>query len=196
MKIELLQNFIVFEGLDGAGTTTQSKLLAQKLGAVHTFEPTDSAIGKLIRSILRGEVEVDQQTLVYLFIADRNQHVNYIKKTISEGQTVVCDRYLFSSLAYQSLSADFEFVYNLNKAFPLPETLFFIDTPINECQNRISKRNGNKEIFEGTEIQGTILSNYYKGLKLYGDNGFKYHVLDGLLPIDDLLNLELKTLKN
>ncbi len=196
MNIEILQNFIVFEGLDGAGTTTQSKKLSERLGGFHTFEPSDNIIGKMIRSILKGDTDITKETLVFLFAADRNQHVSLIRKFLDEGKTVVCDRYLFSSLAYQSLDVDFEKVFELNKSFPLPEHLFFIDTPIEECQRRINHRNQTKEIFEGIELQERILFNYNKSLKRYEDFGFKYHRLDGNLPVNILFEKEMEIIRD
>ncbi len=104
--------FIVFEGLDGAGTTTQLHLLEKNLKEAGvtvfaTAEPTDSAIGRLIRSVLRKEISVEPKTLAMLYATDRYEHL-YGKGGIIEhldaGDTVICDRYLYSSIAYQSIT--------------------------------------------------------------------------------------------
>src|ERR1041385_8108335 len=107
--------FIALEGIDGSGKSTQTKLLTEKLtGQGHrvysTFEPTDNQIGKMIRSIFRGEVKADHRVIAGLFVADRLDHLlneDYgIVKKLAEGYTVICDRYCFSSYAYQGAHID------------------------------------------------------------------------------------------
>ena len=78
----ILKNFIVFEGIDGAGTTTQQKLLQKKLQAEFpqvqchcTAEPTTGATGKFLRSLLKGDFQATAQTAAYLFAADRQEHL-------------------------------------------------------------------------------------------------------------------------
>ncbi|TVR66043.1 MAG: dTMP kinase [Spirochaetaceae bacterium] len=145
---EVLPGFIVFEGLDGAGTTTQARALADHLGrsgsAEFTFEPTSFATGRVIRTLLKGPEFARWETLALLFAADRNEHLNRpgtgIRARLDAGFTVVSDRYLFSSLAYQGAFADPRFVEQLNASFPLPRHLFFIDTPLDEAHRRIAKR--------------------------------------------------------
>ena len=119
MKNTILRSFIVLEGLDGAGTSTQLKLLSQRLssaGKKHTatWEPTDGPVGKLLRAILAREVKALPTTTAMLYAADRNEHLHApeagILATASRGELVVCDRYLFSSLAYQSIECGFDFV--------------------------------------------------------------------------------------
>src|SRR5512139_742195 len=112
--------FIAIEGIDGAGTTTQAKLLFDGLRArglpVHlTREPSDGPIGVLIRQILTGRVVVpglqgprapDWATMALLFAADRLDHVEAeIAPNLADGVTVVSDRYDYSSVAYQSVTA-------------------------------------------------------------------------------------------
>lgn len=115
----ILRNFIVFEGIDGAGTSTQLKLLKEKKGTenfLFTCEPTSSATGKFLRQMLKGDVAVKNETAAYLFAADRNEHINGclqieeknlitgVKEACQKGNIVISDRYLFSSLAYQSVN--------------------------------------------------------------------------------------------
>ncbi len=115
---EILKNFIVLEGLDGSGTTTQMNNLGEKYhknGISHqlTMEPTDNHVGKLIRQVLEKEIEVEPETLAVLFSADRYEHIFGRKgiKELTENNTwIICDRYLFSSIAYQSLKCDRDWV--------------------------------------------------------------------------------------
>jgi len=182
-----IKNFVVLEGLDGCGTTTQTALLVKKLGqagiqAVSTNEPTDGSIGRFIRSVLQKKENVDPFTLALLFSADRNEHVNGkngIIELAEAGKMVICDRYLFSSLAYQSLFMDFDTVAGLNRYYPLPEYLFYIDLSPEECQKRMAARGEAAELFERLELQRKIETNYKKSLALLSCSDMKTTVIDG-----------------
>ena len=190
----VLDRFIVLEGLDGAGTTTQLRMAAERLaadGRPHfcTSEPTDHALGRLIREVLTRRRSVQPTTLALLFAADRAEHLLEpgagILKRLGGGELVLSDRYLFSSLAYQSLDCDFEYVRALNARFPLPRDVVFLDTPVRESQRRLGSRVG-PELFDGADIQDRILENYRRGFELYRDSGLRLHVLDGTLPPEDI----------
>ena len=97
----ILKNFIVFEGLDGSGTTTQSRLLSEKLNVVFTCEPSDNPVGSFIRQILRKEHSVLPQTLAGLFTADRHEHLSVrmalnsrLKMAKQSSATATCFRRL------------------------------------------------------------------------------------------------------
>jgi dTMP kinase len=199
MKISTIKKFIVFEGLDGAGTTTQSRLLSEKIpGSFLTREPTDNRIGQFIREILKKEINFTNECLAFLFAADRTEHLHGSKGIIQrckDGEILVCDRYLFSSLAYQSLDIEFSRIHELNQTFPAPEITFFLNTPINECQKRIHVRSNAEELFEKFTIQQNILNNYHKAFTFYSDQGCNIIYLDGSLPIEDLLEQEIRHLK-
>ena len=98
---EILRNFWVLEGLDGAGTTTQLKNLeaymnGKGLPVFRTAEPTIYETGKFIRRVLSGEVKVPQSTVAYLFAADRDNHLNNpeygVKAHLAKGETVISDK--------------------------------------------------------------------------------------------------------
>lgn len=191
---EVLPDFIVLEGLDGAGTTTQLGRIATRLkssgrGCHPTAEPTDGPIGRLIRSALRKEVDLDPCSLALLFAADRNEHLfagnQAIVRLVKEGTVVLCDRYLFSSLAYQSIGCGYDFVYSLNRRFPLPEHLFFLDVPPEECQRRIAGRPG-VELFERIELQQEILRHYRRGMDSLAGSATRVTIVDGMLPIAEV----------
>ncbi|MDQ2649777.1 MAG: dTMP kinase [Actinomycetota bacterium] len=96
--------FIVFEGGEGSGKSTQAKVLAQRLGALLTFEPGDTALGAQVRNILldQATLEITPRAEALLMAADRAQHVvEVIRPALAAGRTVVSDRYLASSVAYQ-----------------------------------------------------------------------------------------------
>lgn len=190
----IIRNFIVLEGLDGAGTTTQLDMLCSRLEqegipAFRTNEPTSGHIGRFIREILGSKITVDPFTLALLFSADRNEHVNGengIKALAEAGTRVICDRYLFSSLAYQSMDVDFDTVAQLNSFYPLPEHLFFIELSPEECEKRRAARGEAAEIFEKLEFQKKIDANYRKVLELYKDSPMKIHIIDGRLSREEI----------
>lgn len=193
-KKEIIKNFIVFEGLDGSGTTTQSNLLEKKyninkIPCLNSCEPTRGFIGKAIREVLSGDIKVASGTIAKLFVSDRHEHLynpeNGIISRCNAGDRVISDRYLFSSLAYQSLEYGFNKVLELNSTFPLPEHLFFLDVPPAICQQRLSSRD-HLEIYEDQDLQENILNNYKKSLNIYKNTGIKIHILDGTQDKEDL----------
>jgi len=189
-----IKNFIVLEGLDGCGTTTQTDLLAKKLEEAgipgfRTNEPTGGSIGRFIRSVLQKKESVDPFTLALLFSADRSEHVygkNGIAQQAEAGKIVICDRYLFSSLAYQSLFIDYDTVAELNRYYPLPEYLFYIDLSPEECQKRMEARGEEAELFERLELQRKIEANYKKTLALLSGSDMKTIIIDGRASKQDI----------
>ncbi len=190
--------FIVLEGIDGSGTTTQSKLLHQRLQdlglpALLTFEPTNSPVGRIIRSILNRSYPAHPETLAYLFAADRHDHLHNpetgMLKYLREGSWVVLDRYVFSSLAYQSVECSQDIVSTLNNNFPLPEITFFLDLPAEVSLKRIDLREGSPEIYEKEEFQQKVRKQYQDVLSRYKGQT-EIITMDAQLPAD-LLHEEI-----
>ena len=183
---EILERFVVLEGLDGAGTTTQSGLLVEALQRrgerCHaTREPTAGPIGRLLRAALRGELQLTPCTLALLFAADRSEHLHApdgIVPTLRAGGYVVCDRYLFSSLVYQSLDCSAAYVAALNVRFPLPRHLVFVDTPPEQCQQRVAARQ-RRELFEELSLQQRLRQRYLVVLRQFADHGVTVRRVDG-----------------
>jgi len=138
--------FIVLEGLDGAGTTTQGALLAARLlehgiRVELTKEPTDGPIGKLARAFTDGDRHFESETVALLFAADRLEHTVEIRGLLEAGTWVVSDRYVASSLAYQtSQGLPFEWVRTLNSRAMEPDATVFVDTPVATCVERLAAR--------------------------------------------------------
>ncbi len=182
----ILDRFVVLEGLDGAGTTTQSGLLMEALQRrgerCHaTREPTGGPIGRLLRSALRGELRMTPCTLALLFAADRSEHLyapDGIVPRLQAGGYVVCDRYLFSSLVYQSLGCSAAYVAALNGRFPLPRHLIFVDTPPEQCQQRMAARQ-RRELFEELPLQQRLRQRYLAVLRQFADHGMTVGRVDG-----------------
>ena len=127
--------FIVLDGIDGSGTSTHSKLLAgflslKGLKTYLTQEPSNSDIGKLLRTYLKDD-KIPASTDALLFAADRVLHFNNdIKKKLEEGYIVISDRYLESSIAYQSSQSEnvsVDWVKTLNKFAGKPDLTIILD---------------------------------------------------------------------
>ncbi|UCD01620.1 MAG: dTMP kinase [Promethearchaeota archaeon] len=128
--------FIVLDGGDGAGTTTHSQLLkgflesSQGLKVYLTQEPSQSKIGILIREFLKNK-EIPPTTDALLFAADRDLHYqNEIKTKLEEGYIVISDRYIESSIVYQSVQSDkisVDWVKQINKFVGLPDITIILD---------------------------------------------------------------------
>lgn len=180
MKPQIIRNFVVFEGGDGAGTSTQLDLLDKSLHKASiphwiTSEPTGNAEGLLIRRILSGELKRDPGTLARLYAADRNEHLlgqGAVLDRVKAGELVICDRYLFSSLAYQGITCGPELPRQLNEGFPLPELLLFFDIPPEVSMQRLGSRQS-LDIFEKLSFQEQVRRAYQRIFTEYEDSGMK-----------------------
>lgn len=178
--------FIVLEGLDGSGSTTQLRMLAEALRApeitpeiapeiappeiVCTAEPTSGPVGRLIREALAGRL-LGEGVLPYLFTADRRDHLDrLVLPALRRGAIVLSDRYLLSSLAYQSAALPMERVAELNADFRAPDLTILMDLPVDACLARIEARaqaqNVQREIFERRERLLLIADAYDRAAKL------------------------------
>ena len=108
-ETETMKHFVTFEGIDGSGKSTISKLLYEKLlsagyDVIWTFEPTDSVVGKYVQECIRSQS--DPFLISFTFIADRIQHCKKIQQWLDEDKIVLCDRYAESTYAYQAVQLD------------------------------------------------------------------------------------------
>ncbi|MFQ5431056.1 MAG: dTMP kinase, partial [Nitrospinota bacterium] len=147
--------FIVLEGLDGSGKSTQAKLLVQNLikhghDAVYMKEPTDGEWGQKIREIaLKGRENVTPGEELDYFIKDREEDAEQnILPAIESGKVVVMDRYIYSNIAYQgALGIDIELIKNKNRCFPKPDIVFFLEASPEKGIGRINdKRTGGANV--------------------------------------------------
>ena len=164
--------FIALEGIDGSGKSTQIKLLADKLTtAGHkvytTFEPTNGTIGSLLRNILKGSIKADERTIAGLFLADRLDHIlnedNGLLKKLSEGYTVITDRYYFSSYAYHGTHMDMDWVIASNKMCAdllRPDVTVFIDVPPEVSMQRINANRQTAELYETLDNLTKVRTKY------------------------------------
>ena len=207
----VLQTFIVFEGLDGSGTSTQIELLKNALEKEKgtdkifvTAEPTENETGLFLRKMLSGSFKVSEKTASYLFAADRCEHVwgkNGIAENCEQGKITISDRYLFSSLAYQSQSCGFDLPYMLNKEFPLPKLLFFFEMPpeksLERVQNRCQKTGEKTEIYEKIEVQKRTYEAYQNVMRFYEENEKEMQIIrvDASKSIEEIHQFILAEIK-
>ena len=166
--------FIVFEGIDGAGKTTQINLLANYLrgqgrSVYCTAEPTESVSGGLLRDALSGVSRRTICEMAAMFVFDRINHnvnpVNGIQKMLADGFDVICDRYYYSSLAYQGSGTDPEWVGNMNLNCPeimRPDVCIFLDLTPEQSMARINRGRATQEIYENEEKLTQVRNQFYR----------------------------------
>jgi dTMP kinase len=155
--------FIVIEGLDGSGKSTQVKLLGEWLAkkgkpCLVTRQPSDDHIGTLARQATYGAFPAENETLSLLFAAEHCQHYfEKIAPALSRGEYVVCDRYYYSNFVYQGTdNAVIERIFSytqavMNPPARKPDAVIFIDVPPEECMRRITAARSEISIFESLE---------------------------------------------
>lgn len=192
-EVDSRGSFIVFEGLDGAGTTTQLRRLRDVLsqlglGVETTNEPTNGPIGAALRQTIEGRVHLDPVAQALAFAADRADHLfntyNGVELSLKSGSWVLCDRYLMSGLAYQASSGiDLEWLRSANKFFMTPDATIFIDTPVDVCLRRINARGQHVELFHDSDRLGAVQRQYYHLLRDTSLTGELIHA-DGNRDVD------------
>ncbi|HJN76155.1 MAG TPA: dTMP kinase [Myxococcota bacterium] len=179
--------FVAIEGLDGSGGTTQVRLLCSALGAHETCEPSTGPIGQLIRAALADAEMLGEGVLPYLFAADRRDHLEReIEPLLAAGKSVVTDRYVASSLAYQSLAAPLEHVWQLNSAFRAPDVTVFLELSVEGCLARIDARGGVRDRFESLEKLTAIRDSYERALALLVAGGQRVVRVDAGQSVEDV----------
>ncbi|MDR3145296.1 MAG: dTMP kinase [Treponema sp.] len=188
----IIHNFVIFEGGDGSGTSTQLDLLKRRFASpapaeapglppLHaTFEPTDGPVGRLIRSALRGDIPLDAGTIARLFAADRNEHLSGaegILRRCRRGELVVSDRYTPSSLVYQGIECGEALPQLLNEGFPGPELLLYFDLDSETALERLKTR-PDRDIYERLEFQRKVRKAYERILPRYAAGGVLVRAID------------------
>lgn len=169
--------FIVFEGIDGSGKSTLCNRIASELGSegrevILTAEPTHEGIGAFIRSGAAGDIS--QATEALLFVADRNDHTEAIRRWVSEGRIVLCDRYFASTVAYQSAKldgdgTDRDWLLSINSRFTSgPDATILLDIDPSESLSRVGTRGEEVSKFEKLDFLEQVRSNYLRLAEEYG----------------------------
>ena len=180
--------FVVIEGIDGAGKTSIARALnnifRQTLGenVLLTEEPhNESLMGEEIRSALRRECELRRDELALAFALNRSSHLkNVIECHLQrEHAVVICDRYLLSSLVYQTCDdITMEYVYNINRWARVPDLTIVLQVSAHLAYQRMDERSKSaRELFEND--LPTRLKKYYTGVELLRGKGQRIIELDG-----------------
>ena len=182
-------SFIVFEGIDGSGKTTQINLLKQKIESLgikclETREPSDGPIGVMIRQCLTGRMQMDEAALAALFAADRLDHIsnstNGLKNKIDNGIAVISDRFVLSNYAYQSVKAPLEWVMQLNSQATTilrPDCHIFIDVDPEITLDRMANGRFEKELFENKTRLTQVREKYLE-------------IIEKLKPIENIIIID------
>lgn len=194
--------FIVIEGLDGAGTTTQTERIAAWARArgetVHTTrEPSDGPVGVMIRQMLARRIvgrdggSIDRETLALLFAADRVDHVRTeVEPRLDSGGWVISDRYYHSSFAYQGDvddddHFDIDWVRALNSRARTPDITFFLSVPVDVCLERLGAR-AHRDIYETKTKLRRLAGRYDQIVETLTAEGERIVTIDGTSSADDV----------
>ena len=163
--------FIVFEGIDGGGKSTQIKMLSdffkgKGYEVEQHMEPTPEIIGSVLWDYMNSKNRsFDPETEALLFAADRIEHGKDIRKALEEGKIVISDRYKHSSLAYQGAAgADIDWMQSLNKHALVPNLVILLDIDPDKSLGRVSDRE--KTVFEENEYLKKVRAEYLRYAEL------------------------------
>ena len=199
--------FIVVDGIDGSGKSEIVKMLhnylvskSKKYRILTTREPTNGKYGKQIRLMLRKEKDPksNSKKLMELFIKDRKEHLkNTIEPVLKKSNKhelniVLCDRYYYSTIAFQSAQGlDIKSIISKNKRFRKPDISFILDVEPSIALKRIKYRK--KEKFEQLEFMKRIRENFLKLPKLLDD---KIKIVDASQPLKNVFEDVNKDINN
>lgn len=190
--------FIVFEGIDGAGKTTQVDLLAQNLASLGrevslSAEPTTLATGKAIRRALSGEEKKSECEMAAMFVLDRIAHnINSetgIRALTERGIDVISDRYYYSSLAYQGTATDYEWVKAMNINSPeirRPDLCIYLDLLPEQSLERISRGRESFEIYENLEKLTAVRAKFLSVVEDLRRDGESIYVVNAARAAEDI----------
>ena len=188
--------FIVIEGIDGAGTTTQTRLAAEwlrsmKLDVVETREPTAGPVGKLIRAALSSRFPgreghaVEPELFALLFAADRMDHMAAIvEPALDDGKIVLSDRCYLSSFAYQSVGCDLAWVREINRHCHRADLIILLDVGAKEAFARIDGKRAESEVFETVNMMSAVRRRYLEISATLEKEGDRIVIVDGAKPVD------------
>jgi len=158
--------FVVLEGGDGSGKTTQARSLCSALRregykAHLTAEPSRSVVGRLIRRMLLHGEKTSPEVEALLFAADRFLHLeSEIRPALAAGKTVVCDRYMYASFAYQGAQGvDSKWLREINRFAEKSDIALYLDVPAEMGLSRIRRR---KSVLENLRLQQRVREEYLK----------------------------------
>jgi len=193
-------SFIVFEGIDGSGKSTQIRHVMNKLKSIdlkcrETKEPTDGPIGSLIHQFMTGRIKTSDKVLAALFVADRLDHLlndtNGIVDTINKGISVISDRYYLSSYAYHGVNLPIKWVIEANSVSAnilRPTCNIFIDIDPKIALKRVNKERFHTEIYETYDRLVEVRNKYFEAIDVVKDVE-KVIIVDGNLDEMSLFHI-------
>lgn len=186
--------FIVIEGVDGSGISTQvarlQDWLEKRTGrkVLSTKEPSEGPVGLILRQALNQRLQgFSQEVLALLFAADRLDHLNHwIQPALAEGYHVICDRYLWSSLAYQGESAGQDWVEQINAKALKPDLTLFIRVEPEVTMERIRNNRFQVELFEKEAFLKRVLARFDVLARRAQDQGEQVALIDGSMSVESV----------
>eukprot|EP00033_Pygsuia_biforma_P001361 GCRY01001542.1.p1 GENE.GCRY01001542.1~~GCRY01001542.1.p1 ORF type:complete len:209 (+),score=34.32 GCRY01001542.1:179-805(+) len=158
--------FIVFEGIDRSGKTTQAKLLVKTLQekgyktAFMRFPDRTTDVGTIIDSFLRKSKDLDDRCIHLLYSANRWECLKTLKDHIENGTTVICDRYAFSGVAYTAAKGiDLSWCKSSDSGLPAPDAVLFMKMKVKDA---VTRGDFGDERYERTDFQQKIYEVYGK----------------------------------
>lgn len=191
---EITGKFIVFEGLDGCGKSTQLENLRKRMSTLCrpagkrkvfvTREPSDSVPGLICRGISKKTIFVQRETEALLFAADRYEHIqSEILPQLYAGNHVLCDRFFMSNFAYQSVETDMDTIFQYNQAsleLMVPDVTIFIDVTPEECERRRAVERATEEKYENVERARIIREHYMQAIDFLKDYNKEVLMINGM----------------
>lgn len=196
----VLERFVVVEGLDGNGKSTVLPRIASELRKHRkrvrisvSAEPTDGHIGRTIRSILHNTSPIPVNALPLLYAADRYYHLfdkktGVVRRVRRENCWELCSRYIYSSFAYQRFVAEDAFIQRLNRDFPLPQFLFYIDLKPELSLERLSTR-AKRDMFEQIAPLRAVYRRYQTIIAEAQKSDTIVHIIDGERSSDNIVQI-------
>ena len=191
--------FIVIEGIEGSGKSTQAKKLAEALpNSILTCEPSYGSVGMICRAVLLKQIDLNSVAFMLLFIADRIDHLeNIVVPALEAGQNVVCDRYYLSNMAYQGRTEQcapqpdtFSMleIYEMNKRFQAitPDITIFLSLDPVKSLERVSARSSERSIFDDLQKLKRISGNFQCAIELLTQHGEKIIEVSALPGEDEI----------
>ena len=174
----IIDHFIAIEGIDGSGSSTQVKLVTDKMSAlsipcIRTEEPSRSSmLGHFVKAILRDGKDISGDAMSLLFAADRAEKAKNIEDHC-RNKIVVSDRCIASSFAYQGITTDEGFINAVNVKSKIPSFIIYLDVHPRICQERRRIRGTSDEMFDDLDVQHAVMSHYehaIEAMQLLGVN--------------------------